>query len=107
MAARPSALIPAEAQQYTRCRTSWQGHDWDDAPAYPHELHVPRGWLTIQFRCARCHMRKTYLFSPRTGETSRPYYSHKPKNYSVKGVPRAEWKQMFVAQYTDRNGGAS
>ena len=107
MAARPSALIPAEAQNYTRCRTSWQGHDWDDAPAYEHGLHVPRSWVTVQFRCARCGMRKTYLFHPASGETCRPYFSHKPRYFSTPGVARSEWKSLFVSQYVQKKAGSS
>lgn len=99
-----SIVIPPDAEAWARCRTAWQGHDWDDAPSYDHGLHVPRSWVAVQFRCARCGMCKTYLFHPSSGETSRPYYSHKPRNYAQRGVTRADWKVLFVRQYRKANG---
>ena len=92
--------MPIQPNQtgYARCRASWQGHDWDDAPA-PEGLHAPRGWLRVGFRCSRCGTRKTYLFNPRSGETSRPRYSHRPRDYAAPGTTRADWKVLFVAQY--------
>jgi hypothetical protein len=90
-------LIPGDAAQFVRCR-SWQGHDWDDAPTDPRAYDVPRGWVTLSFRCARCGMRKTYVVNPRDGEQSRPYYHDRPKHYRAPGTTRADWRALFVRQ---------
>lgn len=92
--------ISKDAEQYARCRTSWQGHRWDDAPAPPiNRAMVPKGWMVVSFRCERCHMRKYYLFNPENGETSKPRYSHRPQHYHAPGSTRADWKKLFALQY--------
>lgn len=93
-------MIPREAEEYVRCRTSWQGHAWDDAPpSHVHVQYAPKGWLVVSFRCIRCGMSKYYQFNPKTGECSKPRYWRKPKNYATPGVTRGEWKALFTARY--------
>jgi hypothetical protein len=101
------ADLKANQAQYARCRTAWQGHDWDDAPPDPNAFpHKPARWLMVGFRCARCGMRKHYLFNPTNGETSKPRYTHKPMDYHSPGVTRADWKVLFVTQYVAKGAAA-
>ena len=86
--------------ELTRCRTSWTGHDWDDAPAPPgEERPAGRGWVHVHFRCSRCGRRKRYLFHPPDGVALQPTYSEGPTKREVADLTRAEWKQAFWRNY--------